>query len=114
MATANLNDWGGAQTGASVQRRDAENALWRVLEICGSLKLTVGLFALSMVLVFAGTVAQQSLNMVEVKARYFTAWIAMVRVDGIGAPAGIWPDSMAETSISRICACNDVICWRST
>ena len=40
--------------------------------------------------------------------------LAMARVDGIGAPTGNWPESIAETSISRICVWRVVISMRST
>jgi len=53
----------------------------------GSLKLTVALFAFSLVLVFAGTLAQHHLNMLEVKQRYFTCWVAMLHFEDILPPA---------------------------
>ncbi len=49
----------------------------------GSLKLTVALFAISLVLVFTGTLAQHHLNMLEVKQRYFTSWIAMLHFEDL-------------------------------
>ena len=52
-----------------------------VLAAVGSLKLTVGLFAVSLVIVLVGTLAQDELNMQEVKTRYFTSWIAWLRFD---------------------------------
>lgn len=80
MATANVNTWDNA-AGERAALRSAERATMQVLKICGSLKVTVTLFALSMVLVLVGTLAQEDLNMVEVKARYFTSWIAMMRLE---------------------------------
>ncbi|WP_164101703.1 cytochrome c biogenesis protein CcsA [Candidatus Laterigemmans baculatus] len=82
MATANVNDW-------STVERDPEAAsefragslAWQALAAIGSLKLTVVLFALSSVLVLVGTLAQEDLNMVEVKQRYFTSWIAAMRLE---------------------------------
>ncbi|MEM9367959.1 MAG: cytochrome c biogenesis protein ResB, partial [Planctomycetota bacterium] len=53
----------------------------RVLEAAGSLKLTVVLFALSIVLVLVGTLAQDEMNMQQVKERYFLSWIAPMYVD---------------------------------
>ncbi len=47
----------------------------------GSLKLTVALFALSMITVLVGTLAQDEMNMFEVKQRYFMSWIAPLHID---------------------------------
>ncbi|MFG0262373.1 MAG: cytochrome c biogenesis protein CcsA, partial [Novipirellula sp. JB048] len=47
----------------------------------GSLKLTVTLFALSLVIVLVGTLAQDEMNMLEVKQRYFLSWIAPLHLD---------------------------------
>jgi len=52
-----------------------------VLNVLGSLKLTVALFAVSLVLVLVGTLAQDEMNMLEVKQRYFLSWIAMLHFD---------------------------------
>lgn len=57
--------------------------LTSVLQVFGSLKLTVTLFALALVLVFAGTLAQHHLNMLEVKQRYFTSWVAMMHFEDL-------------------------------
>ena len=54
---------------------------WQVLQAAGSLKLTVTLFALSLVLVLVGTLAQDEMNMLEVKQRYFLSWIAPLHID---------------------------------
>ncbi|MEM6980817.1 MAG: cytochrome c biogenesis protein ResB, partial [Planctomycetota bacterium] len=56
-------------------------SLSQVLKAAGSLKMTVGLFAVSIVLVLVGTLAQDELNMQEVKERYFLSWIAPLHVD---------------------------------
>ncbi len=59
-------------------------ALWSpttVFHALGSLKLTVTLFALSLVIVLVGTLAQDDLNMLEVKQRYFLTWIALLHFD---------------------------------
>ena len=54
-----------------------------ILHVLGSLKLTVALFACALVLVFAGTLAQHHLNMLEVKQRYFTSWVAMLHFEDL-------------------------------
>ena len=51
------------------------------LRALGSLKLTVALFAFSLVIVFVGTLAQDEMNMLEVKQRYFLSWIAPLHID---------------------------------
>ncbi len=52
-----------------------------LLGLLGSLKLTVALFALSLVTVLVGTLAQDEMNMLEVKQRYFVSWIAPLHID---------------------------------
>ena len=52
-----------------------------VLSALGSLKLTVALFAFSLILVLVGTLAQDEMNMLDVKQRYFLSWIAMLHFD---------------------------------
>ncbi len=52
-----------------------------ILRVLGSLKLTVVLFALSLILVLVGTLAQDEMNMLEVKQRYFLSWIAPLHLD---------------------------------
>ncbi|TWU26451.1 Cytochrome c biogenesis protein CcsA [Novipirellula galeiformis] len=47
----------------------------------GSLKFTVTLFALSLIIVLVGTLAQDEMNMLEVKQRYFLSWIAPLHLD---------------------------------
>ncbi len=55
--------------------------LWNGLRLLGSLKLTVTLFAFSLVIVLVGTLAQDEMNMLEVKERYFMSWIAPLHID---------------------------------
>ncbi len=52
-----------------------------VLDVLGSLKLTVALFAISLVLVLVGTLAQDEMNMLEVKQRYFLSWFTFLYLD---------------------------------
>ena len=61
-----------------------------VLRFFGSLKLTVALFAFSLILVFAGTLAQHHLNMLDVKIRYFTSWIALMHYEDL-VPYAFFP-----------------------
>ncbi len=52
-----------------------------ILKMFGSLKFTVALFAISLILVLVGTLAQDEMNMQDVKSRYFLSWIAMLQFD---------------------------------
>ncbi|MEM0927116.1 MAG: cytochrome C biogenesis protein, partial [Planctomycetota bacterium] len=63
-----------------------------VLAALGSLKLTVTLFALSLVIVLVGTLAQDEMNMQQVKDRYFVCWIALTHVDDF-FPQAFFPHS---------------------
>ncbi len=65
-----------AQVSDSANSSSAGAMIWLAMQWLGSLKLTVTLFAISLLLVFAGTLAQHHLNMLEVKERYFLSWIA--------------------------------------
>ncbi|KAA5544466.1 cytochrome C biogenesis protein [Roseiconus nitratireducens] len=61
-----------------------------VLKAIGSLKLTVALFAASLIIVLVGTLAQDELNMQDVKLRYFTSWIAWLHFDDF-LPQAFYP-----------------------
>jgi len=50
----------------------------RAIQAIASLRLTVTLFALSMVLVFVGTLAQMDSGIHTVVAKYFRSWVVMV------------------------------------
>ncbi len=52
---------------------------WDLLRAAGSLKITVVMFLAAIVLVFVGTLAQDEMNMPDVKATYFNCWIAWVK-----------------------------------
>lgn len=61
--------------------RERHSIAHAVLAALGSLKMTVVLFALSLILVLVGTLAQDELNMQEVKQRYFLTWVAALHID---------------------------------
>lgn len=63
------------------------DAAIKTLYLFGSLKLTVALFAFSLLLVFAGTLAQHHMNMQQVKEQYFTCWVATLALNDILPPA---------------------------
>lgn len=77
--------------------RRQEKPLWRtLLEPLASLKLTVVLLALSIVLVFAGTLAQWRMDTHEAANRYFRVWIARVELGDL-TPKNFFPDSYRVT-----------------
>jgi ABC-type transport system involved in cytochrome c biogenesis permease subunit len=57
------------------------------VEFIASLKLTVALLAISIVIVFIGTLAQARKDMWDVIADYFDAWIAIVHIEDLLPPA---------------------------
>jgi ABC-type transport system involved in cytochrome c biogenesis permease subunit len=73
-------------------RAAANSTSWpmAILQVFGSLKLTVVLFSVALVLVFAGTLAQHHLNMLEVKERYFTSWVALMHFEDL-VPYAFFP-----------------------
>ncbi len=80
----------GGQFPKDVHRTSTTSPIWQVMQWAGSLKLTVALFAVSLVLVFAGTLAQHHLNMLEVKERYFMSWIAPMHFEDL-VPYAFFP-----------------------
>ena len=75
--TPNYSDTVAAKAASSTQSISA----YGLLAMLGSLKMTVVLFALSLVLVLVGTLAQDEMNMQEVKERYFLSWVAPLHID---------------------------------
>ncbi len=53
----------------------------QVVGVLGSLKLTVALFAASLIIVLVGTLAQDEMNMLEVKQQYFLCWVTLLNFD---------------------------------
>jgi ABC-type transport system involved in cytochrome c biogenesis permease subunit len=97
MATSSVQDWNTADRGSAGTGDAVTAAVWRTCQVLGSLKMTVVLFALSMVIVLVGTLAQEDLNMVEVKQRYFTSWIAQMRLEDFVPQAFVRHDPMQFT-----------------
>ena len=61
-----------------------------LLRAMGSLKITVTMFGLGILLLFLGTLAQDQQNLAEVKRLYFNAWLAVIPLDVL-APITIFP-----------------------
>lgn len=85
--------WGDTRTAASanVDNPAIGQLLWRVLKAMGSLKITVAMFSLGIIILFVGTLAQDEEQLKDVKAKYFNSWIAPVDLD-VFLPITIWPD----------------------
>ena len=84
MATAVPSDF------ADSNNVDNDQILARPIALLGSLKLTVTLFAFSLVIVLVGTLAQDEMNMFDVKPRYFPSWIAWLHLDDL-LPQAFFP-----------------------
>lgn len=76
MATA---AW--ASKSATSTTRSTESTPYVILKAMGSLKITVGMFALAILIVLFGTLAQDELDLAGVKREYFNCWIARVPLD---------------------------------
>lgn len=63
---------------------------WHALKLAGSLKITCAMFALGVLILFVGTLAQDESTIVDVKKEYFNSWIAIVPLD-VFVPQTIWP-----------------------
>lgn len=67
-----------------------DQMVWSVLKALGSLKITVVMFFLAIILVLVGTLAQDEQNLTEVKAIYFNSFVATVPLD-VFLPITIFP-----------------------
>lgn len=77
MATGTLKS-----TGAPVTTQTATGfGPLAILKMLGSLKITVAMFAMSIFIIFVGTLAQDDLDLASVKRQFFTCWIASIPFD---------------------------------
>src|SRR4051812_46769321 len=60
--------------------KPAKNPVAQALAVLGSLRLTVVLLAMSIFLVFAGTLAQRAQGIWPVMEQYFRCWFAWVEL----------------------------------
>jgi cytochrome c-type biogenesis protein CcsB len=78
-------------TGARVARSKSEtSSAYILLRAMGSLKITVVMFGLGILLLFFGTLAQDQQNLAEVKRLYFNSWLAVIPLDVL-FPITIFP-----------------------
>ena len=76
---------------SSPETSAARAALDNIAYALTSLKLTVALFALAIVLIFIGTLAQVTMDMWEVISLYFRAWICWIEAP-VFFPRSWFPD----------------------
>ncbi len=69
---------------------DIAGLAWLAMRAVGSLKITVGMFALGTLILFVGTLAQDEETIVDVKKQYFNSWVASVPFD-VFMPQTIFP-----------------------
>ncbi len=69
---------------------DIAKVAWLTMRAIGSLKITVTMFALGTMILFVGTLAQDTETIVDVKKQYFNSWVAKVPFD-VFVPQTIWP-----------------------
>ena len=78
---------------STVEKRAKPGSLalspYAILKLFGSLKITVGLFVLAILIVLIGTLAQDEETLVQVKREYFNSWIAWVPID-VFFPQTLW------------------------
>lgn len=76
--------------GAKSHAKGDVSLAYVVLRALGSLKITVTMFGLGILLLFFGTLAQDQQNLAEVKRLYFNAWLAVIPLDVL-LPITIFP-----------------------
>lgn len=72
---------------SGTNRNTNKNSLAAYLGPLASLKLTVTLFSLSIILVFVGTLAQTHMNLATVLSQYFRCWWAWFEIEALFPPA---------------------------
>ncbi|MCA9133758.1 MAG: hypothetical protein KDA45_11410, partial [Planctomycetales bacterium] len=79
---------------ASARSRTGSVSLpYALLRMLGSLKLTVTMFALGIFIILFGTLAQDEMDLAEVKREFFNSWIAHIPLD-ILFPVTLFPHDM--------------------
>jgi ABC-type transport system involved in cytochrome c biogenesis permease subunit len=79
-----------ARAGKLVRSSFAANPAYAILRALGSLKITTTMFALAIVIVLIGTLAQDEMDLADVKREFFTCWIASVPLD-VFLPVTLFP-----------------------
>ena len=82
--------WNESAVGAQSRNKSDVSPAYILLRALGSLKITVTMFGLGILLLFFGTLAQDQQNLAEVKRLYFNAWLAVIPLDVL-VPITVWP-----------------------
>ncbi len=69
------------QTIARAGTRSSASVPFAILKLMGSLKITVAMFSLAILIILFGTLAQDELDLAEVKREFFNCWVARIPVD---------------------------------
>ncbi len=70
-----------AEQSASIARTQSTSLPFAILKLMGSLKITVAMFTLAIFIILFGTLAQDELDLAEVKREFFNCWVARVPFD---------------------------------
>jgi ABC-type transport system involved in cytochrome c biogenesis permease subunit len=81
------------QAGASTRAHASSSIPYAILKALGSLKITVTMFALGIFIILFGTLAQDELDLAEVKREFFNCWIARIPFDVL-FPTTLFPHDM--------------------
>ncbi len=68
-------------SGTSARERSRDTVPLAILKAMGSLKITVTFFALGILIILFGTLAQDEMTLAEVKRYFFNCWIAKIPFD---------------------------------
>ncbi|MEZ6133667.1 MAG: cytochrome c biogenesis protein CcsA [Pirellulaceae bacterium] len=84
--------WSDSQSNVTRSRTSTQSASlpFTILKLLGSLKITVWMFALAILIVLFGTLAQDEMDLAQVKREFFNCWIASVPLD-ILLPTTLYP-----------------------
>lgn len=87
MSTSALPGQLDDRTSASDVMKHLESVLVRALTVLSSLKLTIVLFSLAMVIVFVGSLAQSRRDVWQVMAEYFRTYVAWIQIKDLFPPS---------------------------
>lgn len=82
--------WSKEASVSSTRSKSEASVAYTILRAMGSLKITVAMFGLGILLLLFGTLAQDQQNLAEVKRIYFNAWLAVIPFDVL-VPITIFP-----------------------
>lgn len=78
---------------SSARTRGLSLSPYAILKMLGSLKITVAMFGLAILIVLFGTLAQDEMDLAQVKREFFNCWIARVPLDVL-FPTTLFPHDL--------------------